>query len=119
MAWADGVVIGEERAHFHADVAPDALLEAVLDGLHAAAVDGAGAEVLDALDRTELGTLAAREAEVHVHEGDLARALLLLADLVGVGGLGNLLLLQAAFDDVNRGHRSLQGPRTTSRFRAP
>src|SRR5262249_42718887 len=80
---ADGGVVGEERAHLDADVAPDALLVAILNRLHAAPGHGPRRQILDALHRTELGTLPARPAEVHVHERDLARPLLLLAELVG------------------------------------
>src|SRR5206468_3177381 len=116
---ADGVVVGEQRTHLDADVAPDALLEAVLHRLHAPAWQRAGREVLDALDRAELGALAAREAEVYVHERDLARPLLLLADLVGEGRVGDALLLQATFDDVDRRHTSLRPSGSTGVSRKP
>src|SRR5439155_4029483 len=107
----DGVVVGQERAHLDADVAADALLEAVLDRLLAAAGQAPRRQVLDAADRAELRALAARPAQVHVHEGDLARPLLLLADLVG--RVRDALLLQAAPDDVDGGRhgRILPGRR--------
>src|SRR5439155_9956914 len=105
----DGVVVGQERAHLDADVAADALLEAVLDRRLAAAGQRARRQVLDARDRAELRALAARPAEVHVHEGDLARPLLLLADLVG--RVGDALLLQAALDDVDGGRHGRGGTR--------
>src|SRR5262249_23739532 len=57
---ADRVVVGEERAHLDADVAADALLEAVLDGLLAPTGERAGRQVLDALHRAELRALPAR-----------------------------------------------------------
>src|SRR4029077_14157931 len=101
-------VVGEQRTHLDADVAPDALLEPVLHRLHAPARERAGRQVLDALDGAELGTLAAREAEVHVHERHLARPLLLLADLVGERRVRNAFLLQATFDDVDGGHTNLR-----------
>src|SRR6185369_7351476 len=62
------VVVGEQRAHLDADVAADALLKAVLDGLVVAATgERPGRERLDAADRAELRALAARKAEVDVH----------------------------------------------------
>src|SRR5262249_27500806 len=64
----DRVVVGEERAHLDADVAADALLEPVLHRLDAPPRHGASRQVLDALDGAELGALAAREAQVDVHE---------------------------------------------------
>src|SRR5204863_9015246 len=45
----DRVVVREQRAHLDADVAADAFLETVLDGLLAASRDAPGREVLDAL----------------------------------------------------------------------
>src|SRR5262249_47781435 len=62
---------------------------------------------LDTLHRTELRTFAAREAQVYVHERDLARAPLLLADLVGERHLGNAFFLESPFDDVNGIHGSI------------
>src|SRR5262249_2119083 len=102
----DSIVVRQECTDLDTDIAADALLEAVLHRLHPTAGHRAGRQVLDALDGAELGTLAAGEAEVHVHEGDLAGSLLLLGDLVGPGRVGNALLLQATFDDVYRGHRT-------------
>src|SRR5205085_7153814 len=99
---ANGVVVGQERADLDADVAPDAFLETVLDRLLAATGERAGRQILDALHRAELRALPARPAEVHVHERDLTRTLLLLAELVG--NVGDALFLQPALDDVDRGH---------------
>src|ERR1051326_5198805 len=77
---ADGVVVREQRAHLDADVGADALLEQVVHRLLTASGERPGRHVLDALDGTELRALAAGPAEVHVHERDLARPLLLLPD---------------------------------------
>src|SRR5262245_27869498 len=99
---ANRVVVGEQRAYLDADVAADAFLKTILYGLHAAARHAARREVFDALHRAELGTLAAREAQVDVHERHLARALPLLAGLVG--DIGNPLFLEAPLDDVDRRH---------------
>ena len=101
---SDRVVVREERADLDADVAADALLKPVLHRLHATVRDRSGCEVLDALHRTELRTLAARKAKIHVHECDFARTLLLRANVVGIGRVGYALLLQPALDDVDRVH---------------
>src|SRR5208282_5100069 len=98
----DRVVVREQRANFDADKASDAFLEAVLHRLHAAARNRAGRQVLDALHRAELGAFAAREAQVHVHERDFARALLLLSDLFG--SLGDAVFLETALDDFYCAH---------------
>src|SRR6185369_12304977 len=70
------------------------------------------AEILDALHGTELGTLPAREAEVHVHERDLARPLLLLADVVR--HVGDHVLFQPTADDVDGAHGSIMRAQSTS-----
>src|SRR5215831_16269305 len=99
---ANRVVVGEQRAYLDADVAADAFLKTILHGLHAAARHAPRREVFDALHRAELGTLAAREAQVDVHERHLARALPLLGGLVG--HVGDSLLLEPPLDDVDRRH---------------
>src|SRR5262249_45304913 len=102
-----------------ADVATDALLEAVLDGLLPAPRERPGREVLDALHRAELGTLAARPAEVDVHERHLARPLLLLADIVR--DVGDPVLLQAPADDIDGGGHGaiLAGAAAARKVRRP
>jgi len=94
----DRIVVGEQCTDLDADVAADALLEAILHGLYASARQGVGCEILDALHGAELRTFATGKAEVHVHEGDFAGSFLLFANLVG--DIRDAVFLEPTLDDV-------------------
>src|SRR5262249_699240 len=61
--------------------------------------------VLDALHRAELRTLAARKAEIHIHESDFAGTLFFAADFVG--SVGKAIFLKTPLDNVDTGHTTI------------
>src|SRR5213593_2913478 len=99
------IVVREQGADLDADVAPDTLLKTVLYRLAVLAPPHRPrTEILDAADGTELGALTAGKAEIHVHEGDFAWTLLLLAPFVWPEGLGDPLFFQPPLDGIYIGH---------------
>ena len=98
----DRVVVREQRANLDADVASDTFLIAVLHRLHAASRHRTRLEILDTLNGAEFGALAAREAQVHVHERDFARPLFLMSDFFG--SLRDSVFLEATLDDFDSAH---------------
>ena len=102
---ADCVVVGEERANLDADVASDTFLIAVLHWLHAASGNRTGFQVLDTLNGAEFRALSAWEAQVHVHERDFARPLLLMSDFFG--RLRDTIFLEATLDDFDGAHTAI------------
>ena len=100
------IIVGQQSADLHADVTSDTFLKAILNGLHPSAGQCIRGKILNTLHRTELGTLATRKAEVHIHKSDLSRALLLLLPDF-LWGLWEVVFFQPALNDVNGCHRIL------------
>src|SRR5215469_12059515 len=109
---SDRVVIGQQRANFDADVAPDAFLKTILHGLHTAAWDRARSQIFDTLHGAEFGAFATRKAQVDVHESDFAWTLFLAPNVFR--GFRDAIFLEAALDDFDGAHGSISHRRSAS-----
>jgi hypothetical protein len=96
------IIVGQQGADLHTDVTADTFLKAILNRLHPSPRQCIGGKILNTLDRTELGTLATRKAQVHVHKRNLSRALFLLPDFLW--SLRDAVFFQPALNDVNGCH---------------